>query len=399
MRLLKVRLMKKAIRQAERQIVRYFAIPILMCMAMVASANSQINVAGNCNFIAVKADIVLSPDFRFPPACADPAWITEEYTRLFGAGGVPALMALQEVNGNYRQKDHIYWVRSYRFRDYFGDQGLPLNENTVRFWQTEWPHKDAKALTNLPLWESYSGNLLYSVVPDTFLHSHNAYELACYLASEPLMGLGLGFGSPVYETDFFQRNSQLLARLGEGSGCYSVDISRYEVGFTLLTLKNSSGRSINELEIHYKFLDQSNLADRLSVLFRSNDFDRLFELMESSPDYLQTILVGMGEEENNARFIRDQFEPSDYFEFEATRQPSSVMKLADLEPGEKVIALLNVYFTNRENDYLPIYYTDGIIVPDKIVYRSGSQTVSRKIRDPYRTQALRKGLSWGWASQ
>jgi hypothetical protein len=31
-----------------------------------------------------------------------------------------------------------------------------------------------------------------------------------------------------------------------------------------------------------------------------------------------------------------------------------------------------MYLTNRENNYLPIYYVDGIVVPDKIFYRGGS---------------------------
>lgn len=372
--------------------------PLLLVVAMTMPAHSQISVAGSCNFIAVKANIVLGPDFRFPPACADPAWVTEEYTRLFGAAGVPALLALQEVNGNYQRNGDYYWVRSYRFQNFFEGGSLPLNKDTVQFWQSEWPHRNARALTNLPLWQSYAGNIMYAVIPETFLHSHNAYELACYLAREPLLGQGSGYGEAVRETGFYQRNANLLPSF-KGSRCYLDGNSRYAVGFTLLTLKNASDQPINELELHYKFLEQPNLVDRLNAMFQLKGFGQTFDSLDISATDLQRILSGMGTEKNNLGLLQREFKPSDYVEFQAGKQQSSVMKLSDLAPGEKVIALLNVYLTNRENNYLPIYYVDGIVVPDKIVYRSGSKTVSRAIRDPFRTQALRKGLSWGWASQ
>lgn len=385
--------------ETARRFLRYLAMPALLIVAMAMPARSQINVAGSCNFIAVKANIVLSPGFQFPPACADPAWITEEYTRLFGAGGVPALLALQEANGNYRHSDQYYWVRSYRFRDFFSGDELPLAKETVQFWQSEWPHRDARALTNLPLWKYYAGNIIYAAIPETFLHSHNAYELACYLASQPLLGQGSEYGETVRQTAFYQRNADLIRRYSGRSECYHEDISKFAVGFTLLTLKNASDRPINEFELHYKFLDQPNLVDRLNAMFKLDGFGRTFDSLSFSPGALQRILLGMGADKNNLGLLRSQFKPSDYVEFEAGRQQSSVMKLSDLAPGEKVIALLNVYLTNGKNNYLPIYYVDGIIVPEKIVYRTGSKTVSRAIRDPFRTQALRKGLSWGWASQ
>jgi hypothetical protein len=385
-----------------RRLLRYLAVPTLLTVAMAMPARSQINVAGNCNFIAVKADIVLSPGFQLPSACADPAWITEEYTRLFGAAGVPALLALQEVNGNHRPADPFYWVRSYRFRDFTHerDGSLALNKETVQFWQSEWPHRNARALTNLPLWKSYAGNMLYAAIPETFLHSHNAHELACYLASEPLIGQGSGYGENVKKTEFYRRNERLITRsLPEKSGCYLDAISRYEVGFTLLTLKNASDQPINELELHYKVLDQPNLVDRLNTMFKLDGFGRTFASLDVSPGDLQRILSGLGAEKNNVGLLQSQFKPSDYIEFQAGRQRSNVMKLSDLASGEKVIALLNVYLTNQQNNHLPIYYVDGIVVPDQIVYRTGSKTVSRVVRDPFRTQALRKGLSWGWASQ
>jgi hypothetical protein len=135
-------------------------------------------------------------------------------------------------------------------------------------------------------------------------------------------------------------------------------------------------------------------------MFPIDGFGRSLEALDDlTPDDYDRILLGLGAEANNVEFLRRQFQTADYVEFDASRQQSSVMKLSDLAPGEKVIALLNVYLTKPENDYLPIYYIDGIVVPDQIVYRSGAQTVSRAIRDPFRTQALRKGLSWGWASQ
>lgn len=48
-----------------------------------------------------------------------------------------------------------------------------------------------------------------------------------------------------------------------------------------------------------------------------------------------------------------------------------------------------------ENDYLPICYIDGIVVPDQIVYRSGENTVSRAIRDPFRTPGAAQGALVG----
>src|SRR4029079_13146163 len=57
-----------------------------------AHAETTINVAGDCNFVVVEASLVLSDDFQFSNDCADPKWIREEYTRVFGAAGVPPLM-------------------------------------------------------------------------------------------------------------------------------------------------------------------------------------------------------------------------------------------------------------------------------------------------------------------
>jgi hypothetical protein len=388
-------------RNVAQRVLGCLVLSALAVAAMTMPIRGQISVAGSCNFVAVQANIVLSPDFKFPSACADPAWVTEEYTRLFGAAGVPALLALQEVNGNYRRDGHNNWVRSYRFRDftYESDGALPLAKETIDFWNSEWPHRSARALTNLPLWGYYAGNVMYAAIPETFLRGHNAYELACYLSSIPLQGLGSGYGENVQETEFYKRNASAVQNLSGRFGCYRDQNSRYQVGFTLLTLKNASDRAINELELHYKFLEQPNLVDRLETMFKLDGFGRTFASLDFSPNDLQRILRGLGAEKNNLGFLQSQFLPNDYVEFQAGKQKSNVMKLSDLAPGEKVIALLNVYFTNRKNNFLPIYYVDGVVVPDQIVYRTGSRTVSRAIRDPFRTQALRKGLSWGWSSQ
>lgn len=50
-------------------------------------------------------------------------------------------------------------------------------------------------------------------------------------------------------------------------------------------------------------------------------------------------LAWYGAEKDNLGLLQSRFQPSDYVEFQARKQQSSVMKL-HLAPGEKVIALL-----------------------------------------------------------
>lgn len=51
-------------------------------------------------------------------------------------------------------------------------------------------------------------------------------------------------------------------------------------------------------------------------------------------------LAWYGAEKDNLGLLQSRFQPSDYVELQARKQQSSVMKLPDLAPGEKVIALL-----------------------------------------------------------
>jgi hypothetical protein len=81
----------------------------------------------------------------------DPNAVHEEYTRLFGQSGVPALMALQESKGRVLERSGQFFVDLNR-------EVSPVSKDVVSFWQDEWPHKDATPLLNTTLWDRYSGN-------------------------------------------------------------------------------------------------------------------------------------------------------------------------------------------------------------------------------------------------
>ena len=86
-------------------------------------------------------------------------------------------------------------------------------------------------------------------------------------------------------------------------------------------------------------------------------------------------------------------------EFKSRKAEPQTRKIAALAPGEKVIILLNVFYSDKSLNFLPGYFVDGNVFVEKLVFRAGSRTVSRLIRDPYGEQAARKSLSWGWGGQ
>lgn len=358
-----------------------------------ACAETTINVAGDCNFVVVEASLVLSDDFQFSNDCADPKWVREEYTRVFGAAGVPPLMLLQEARGNYEKTEGGVFVVA-NFRDSAGD-APPLSSDAIDFWNSEWPHQNATALTNMPLWSDYAGNFMLPYWTSLLEASSNKRALTCLLASDPLIGIGHVFELPGFESASFKK----VEATDGGDWCQPYwEKNNLTVGFTFLTLENASNKTIDEIDIDYRYYKQTSLAERLDKLYGIKGEDDV-SARWPTPESIDATIDNTPDDADLHEFMSEQLGDKDMVEFKSRKAEVQTRRIAALAPGEKVIILLNVYYTDESLNYLPGYYIDGNVFVEKLVFRAGRRTVSRNIRDPFGEQAARKSLSWGWASQ
>ena len=370
---------------------------LIVCMSAffaggscVAHADTTINVAGDCNFIVVDASLVLSEDFQFNDDCADPKWIREEYTRLFGAGGVPSLMILQEAGGRYEEGlGNGFLVQSFR------DSAFDLiSAETIDFWNSEWPHANAAALTNMPLWTKYSGSLYFFYWSQLLNVSNSKRDLFCFIGSEPLLAQGEAFELPVHESAANERFSEDCGEAREEAW----KREKLQVGFTFLTLENASTKPIDEIEIVYRYYKESGLTEQIEQLYGIRSSEDIFTTWETGAA-IDASIDAAPENANIHEFMLEKLGDKDLVEFKSRKAEPQTRKIAALAPGEKVIILLNVFYSDESLNFLPGYFVDGNVFVEKLVFRAGSRTVSRLIRDPYGEQAARKSLSWGWGGQ
>lgn len=307
-------------------------------------------------------------------AAGDLNGVHEEYTRLFGQGGVPALMALQESKGRYLERNGQYIVDLNR--DVF-----PISKDAISFWQDDWPYKNATPLLNTTLWDRYSGKREYFYWIDTFMRLHDGVLLACYLVDIA----NAGFSSVAEDTEYFKKIKQ----------CPKDDWPP-RVGFTFVTIRNDTGHVISNVEISYKIVEaHPTIAEVFERTMSVTSFAQLVSATQDT-DGLNRFLSGPNGKMTEDKFLSDNLVTAAVVE-QRKDSLNEVRKVSTMNPGESVIFLINVYLPGQTS--LPLYFLDDALFLTSIGYNVEGQRVSRPARQPAGESAARKQLPWGWYSQ
>ena len=292
-----------------------------------------------------------------------------QYARLFGALEIPLLMELLPDLGFKRSP--------------LGGGGYVTPRNPklagadirkeLATYVSKLPFSSASPLI-FPIWKDVAGSEAAATSIAWRATAGNREERACLLM-EPLVDGGS------------QANAERLGALLPKNWQYVCprrqEVFDRRVGFTFLIIENVGKAPLRQLSLNYRENYSENkveieLHDRMSI-------EKLKPAIRSTPNN--------STDEN----LLNRFGTSVLIENLVLSRPIQQKYLEILQPGEKLILLLNIYFANDAQ--LPAGYLYGIYMFESIDYRLANETYNVNVRAPYQDKAARQLVPYGWFNQ
>lgn len=289
------------------------------------------------------------------------------YMRLFGAGGVPSLMAiLESKTGILKSKDYPgYHIK--------GSKSSYISDELANFWIDKWQFKDALVLRT-ELWDKYSNNIQA--------------------------------GFDLYWTALKPKLTEIIEYVGydnNESGEWDDDLPS--------NLRTQMHRYIDSLE-KQEGIFYMGAADEYKIKLgtRSDDIGYFFSIITNTSEHplfdisfiskLYTNSVRIQKKNYSAYKSKPDLSSSALNDLTISSIKNFVidtLKLSSLEPKKSVIWYLGAF--KKKDNGLPEFYLTDVYVPSKVEYRLGALYHYDTLRKPYGAKAARAFVPNGWYLQ
>jgi pimeloyl-ACP methyl ester carboxylesterase len=291
-----------------------------------------------------------------------------QYVRLFGALEVPLLMKELPSSG---------FKKSGFGAGYRVPRGDHSRNNDVQVGLANFidraPFRDARPLVT-PMWKDLAGDDVATMNVALRASSANRDERICFLVDSFIDG-----GSLETARSF----GKALPRNWRKRCPEIVKEADRRVGYTFLLFENRSKEAIQNVTFKIRTSYPNNPV--LKEFRNESDIEKQIELalkmVNGDP------VSGLVERYNVAANVEAALLNAD----------QSELRLSKIDPGEKLIAILDVYISDPMQ--LPATYLYGIYKFDEMTFQIGSDRRTISIRPPYREKAARVFVPYGWFNQ
>lgn len=266
---------------------------------------------------------------------------------------------------------HESWDEYIKYNDFAGDEAV-VHKRLYRF-RNAFPYKDSHPIPT-PIWTDIAGIDDAARTIGWIASSGLRSERVCFFIS-PFIDGGSG-------ADYRELKEYMHGKPEESCGPVIKRFDR-RVGFTFLIIQNVSSEAIDDVTFHFR---QSYVSQPFKIEYAYDDARDLKLLADKAPatgDALANLI---------ARFGRAR-----EAEINLADHPLENKFVARLEPGQKLIALLNVYIANAKN--LPAAYLYGIYDFEEVTYNLRGVANRVQVRPPSRENAARVPVPFGWFLQ
>jgi hypothetical protein len=300
------------------------------------------------------------------------------YSRLFGAMEVPLLMEIVPT-GDF-EPDDLAEYRNFSPHLRTPNKEYPdlVHKRLVRF-RNAYPYRGASPIQSA-FWNAISGDMEIAEQIAWRATAGRQLDRLCFFASSTI-------DSSLYNRDILKNH--LLNR--PDSYCDEIfGVNNNRIGFTFLVIENVSSEPVDDLRIFYRENYSTNPVSESDYKF--SEFGNT-----EYKEYLEREINAAPRDGESVPNLVKKYGHARETEISLADAPQSFQYISRLEPKKKLIALLNIYVSNKNN--LPASYLYGTFDYEEATFSIRGTSYRTSIRRPSKDRAARVKVPFGWFQQ